>query len=285
MGIKSKIKKKLNKLRKVVKQPVYIPVWQGELLKNKIILITGSTGGIGREIALRCIQNGASVIVAGRNENRLKSTVDKLKSELKFDTQKVIPFVFDMKNVGEMKMRLDSLVDEYNIERIDALVNNAGMSAGSPIGNSSESDFDRTLDTNLKGTYFLSQVISNYMIENHIEGNILNVSSVSGIRPAITPYMVSKWGVTGLTEGLAKKMIKYGIVVNGIAPGPTATEMLGLDENDLNYDKAPAGRYSSPVEIANLAIFLISDMGRMIVGDTVYITGGCGNLTVDDIDY
>ncbi|MDO5390727.1 MAG: SDR family oxidoreductase [Eubacteriales bacterium] len=285
MGIKSKIKKYLNKLRKVVKQPVYIPVLQGDLLKNKTVLITGGSGGIGSAIALSCIQNGASVIVAGRNKKKLKSTVDQLKSELKFDTQKVIPFVFDMQNVIGAKAKLYSLVEEYNIERIDVLVNNAGVSAGSSVGDTSEADFDKTLDTNLKGTYFLSQIVSNYMIENHIEGNILNVSSVSGIRPAITPYMVSKWGVIGLTQGLAKKLIKHGIVVNGIAPGPATTEMLGLDGSDLSYDKAPAGRYSAPVEIANLAIFLISDMGRMIVGDTVYITGGCGNLTVDDINY
>lgn len=285
MGIKSKIEKFLNKFCKVVKQPVYIPVLQGDLLKNKTVLITGGSGGIGREITLRCIQNGASVIVAGRNENKLKVTVNRIKSEIKFDTQKVIPFVFDMQNVGEMKTKLYSLIKEFNIERIDVLVNNAGLSAGNSVGNTSEADFDKTLDTNLKGTYFLSQVVSNYMVENHIKGNILNVSSVSGIRPAITPYMVSKWGITGLTEGLAKKLIKYEIVVNGIAPGPTVTEMLGLDGNDLNYEKAPAGRYSSPGEIANLAIFLISDMGRMIVGDTVYITGGCGNLTVDDINY
>ena len=97
--------------------------------------------------------------------------------------------------------------------------------------------------------------------------------------------MVSKWGVTGLTEGMAKKLIKYGIVVNGIAPGPVATEMLGLDGLNLDYDNAPAGRYSDPVEIANLAVFMISGMGRMIVGDTVYVSGGCGNLTFDDIEY
>lgn len=285
MGVKSRAKKCLNKLRKVVKQPVYIPVLQGNILQNKMVLITGGCGGIGSAIALRCIQNGASVIVAGRSKNKLRNTVDKLKPELRFDKQRVIPFVFDIKNFEGMKTMLYSLVEEYNIEKIDVLVNNAGLSFGSSIGNTSEADFDETLNTNLKGTYFLSQVVSNYMIENHIEGNILNISSVSGIRPAITPYMVSKWGITGLTEGLAKKLIKYGIVVNGIAPGPVATEMLGLDGNDLNYEKAPAGRYSSPEEIANLAIFLISDMGRMIVGDTVYITGGCGNLTVDDINY
>lgn len=128
-------------------------------------------------------------------------------------------------------------------------------------------------------------MFSKYLIERKIQGNILNISSVSGIRPAINPYMLSKRAIIGLTEGMAKKLIKYGIVVNGIAPGPVSTGMLNLDGSDLSNNNAPSGRYSEPVEVANLAVFLISDMARNIVGDTVYITGGCGNLTVDDIQY
>ena len=273
MGIKSKVKKVLNKFKKVVKEPVYIPVMSGELLKGKTVLITGGSGGIGIAIAKRCIENGATVIITGRNKEKLSRAAQQIDA---------VPFVLDIQDVLGMKTAFSSLVQTY---KIDTLINNAGLQAGSQLGNTKEEDFDKTLTTNLKGTYFLSQIFSNYLIENKMKGNILNISSVSGYRPAISPYMVSKWGITGLTVGMAKKLIKYGIVVNGIAPGPVATEMLGLDGKDLNYDKAPAGRYSDPIEIANLAVFLISDMGRMFIGDTVYITGGCGNLTFDDISY
>lgn len=273
MGMKSKLKRMLGGLKKTVKEPVYIPILSGKILEGKTVLITGGTGGIGMAIAKRCVENGARVIIAGRNPDKLEKVLTKIDA---------IPFVLDIQDVVNMKSALNKLTEQC---KIDALINNAGLQAGSSFGSTEEIDFDKILGTNLKGTYFFSQVFSNYLIKNGIKGNILNISSASGNRPAISPYMVSKWGIMGLTEGMAKRLIRYGIVVNGIAPGPVATEMLGLDGKDLNYEKAPSGRYADPIEIANLAVFMISDMGRMIVGDTVYISGGCGNLTFDDISY
>ena len=134
--------------------------------------------------------------------------------------------------------------------------------------------------------YFLSQCISNYMIENRIQGNILNLCSSSSYRPSIDPYMISKLGMSGLTLGMAKKLIPYGIVVNGIAPGPTFTPMLHKQEGDsIQHGGVPAGRYIMPQEIANLAVFLTSPMGRMIVGDVVKMTGGSAVTTYDDVRY
>lgn len=106
------------------------------------------------------------------------------------------------------------------------MVNNADI-----IGNefpkvSPKEVYEKVMDTNLKGTYFLSKKIVQYMIENHIEGNILNIVSASSVRSAISPYQLSKWGLRGLTMGFAKMLAPYGIIVNGIAPGPTATSML-----------------------------------------------------------
>lgn len=276
MGVKTKIGKLLKKIKRTVKEPIYIPVLNGNLLSGRTILITGGTGGIGVAIARRCIENGAVVIIAGRNKNKLSNITSKLTN--------AIPLVMDIQDIERTRQDFEKLISDGSI-KIDTLINCAGLQAGGIFGNTDLDGFNKTLDTNLKGTYFLSQLFSNYLIENKIKGNILNISSVSGGRPAVSPYMVSKWGITGLTAGMAKKLIKYGIVVNGIAPGPVATEMIGCDGSDLNYDNAPAGRYSDPTEIANLAVFLISSMGRMIVGDTVYISGGCGNLTFDDIEY
>lgn len=276
MRVKKEIHKILNKLKRVVKEPVYIPVLDGKILEGKTVLITGATGGIGMAIAKRCAENSAVVIIAGRNQNKISKVVNSLNN--------AVPFVMDIQNIENMKQAFLDLVEDKKL-KIDTLINCAGLQAGGVFGSTDSMGFDKTLNTNLKGTYFLSQIFSNYLIENNIKGNILNISSVSGCRPAISPYMVSKWGITGLTAGMAKKLIKYGIVVNGIAPGPVATGMMGLDGLNLDYDKAPAGRYSDPIEIANLAVFMVSSMGRMIVGDTVYISGGCGNLTFDDIEY
>lgn len=129
-------------------------------------------------------------------------------------------------------------------------------------------------------------MFAKYFIANKIAGNILNVCSSSSNRPAISPYTVSKWGEKGFTKGFAKKLIKDNIVVNAVAPGPTASGML-LESSggDLTHLSSPAGRYVTAEEIANLALFLISDMGRMIVGETVFMTGGCGTLTFEDMIY
>ncbi|WP_347460534.1 SDR family oxidoreductase [Clostridium sp. DMHC 10] len=150
----------------------------------------------------------------------------------------------------------------------------------------SEEDYDRVLETNLKGMYFLSQEIAKYMVDNKIKGNILNITSSSALRPGISPYIVSKWGERSLTLGMAKKYLPYGIIVNGLAPGSTLTPMLRKDEeNDLNLDYSPSKRYAAPEEIGNLATVLVSSMGRMIVGDTIYATGGAGVITYDDTTY
>ena len=118
------------------------------------------------------------------------------------------------------------------------------------------------------------------MIENGIKGHILNLSSSSSLRPAWTPYQMSKWAVKGLTLGLADIFLPYGIIVNAIAPGPVATPMLGREEEDSLYcAEQPSGRYAVPSEIAALAVFMVSDMGNLIVGDTFYMTGGSGLLS------
>lgn len=285
MALKEKIKNFLKLLQKEVKNPVYIPIVYSDILVNKVIFITGGASGIGLAIAKQCLNNGASVILAGRNEERLKSAVAILKKQDLRNDQQVLSIQADVSNVNSIGSIIKEAVNLTIQKRIDVLINNAGVSAGATIGQTSEEDFNKVLETNLKGSYFMAQEFSNYLIKNNINGNILNVSSVSGVRPAISPYMISKWGINGLTKGLAKKLIKHGIVVNAIAPGPTTTDMLGKNNCDLSYNSSPSKRYIDPIEVANLAIFLVSDMGRMIVGDTVYITGGCGNLTLDDIYY
>lgn len=124
------------------------------------------------------------------------------------------------------------------------------------------------------------------MKENHIEGNILHIASSSSERPANTAYTLSKWGIKGLTLGMAKLLISYGIVVNAVAPGPTATPMLKSEELDnLQLDTNPSKRFATPEEIANMAVVMTSGLGRMAVGSILYMTGGSGIITYDDIPY
>ena len=174
---------------------------------------------------------------------------------------------------------------ENTKDRIDILVNCAGTNSGDVFGSIREEDFDQVINTNLKGTLFVSQIMANYMTKNKIPGNILNIISTGAFRPANTAYRISKWGVRGLTIGMAKSLIPYGIVVNGIAPGPTATGMLQASNDDLTRLENPAGRMATAEEAAELAVHLVSQAGRLIVGEIVSVSGGAGTITFDDVTY
>jgi NAD(P)-dependent dehydrogenase (short-subunit alcohol dehydrogenase family) len=123
------------------------------------------------------------------------------------------------------------------------------------------------MDTNLKGVFFLSREIARHMIQNGVHGNILNIASSSSIRPAISAYMLSKWGVRGLTEGLARLLVKHNIVVNAIAPGPTATPMIDVNSENIYRGESLIGRCVTPEEIAQMSVMLVSDSCRSIIGD------------------
>lgn len=277
MSIKRKIRKFFTK--QVVKQPVYIPVLQSQMLEGRTALVTGGSSGIGYAIAKSFLQSGAAVIITGRNKSKLDSTVEDLK---KYGS--IHSIVFNISDVSNIESQFKAAVELAG--SIDILVNNAGVNSGLKFGKVTEDDYDTVMDTNLKGAFFLSQVAAVYMKDAQIKGNILMVGSSSGLRPAVTPYTLSKWGIRGLTIGLAKTLAPYGIIVNGIAPGPTATPMLIKDpEKGIALNNSPVGRYSDAQEIANTAVFLVSAAGRMIVGDMVYITGGSGIITYDDIKY
>lgn len=143
------------------------------------------------------------------------------------------------------------------------------------------------MDTNLRGTFFLSKIVAKNMILNNIKGNILNIASSSSLRPADSAYNISKWGIRGLTLGLAKSLVPHGIIVNGIAPDPTFTPMITdvSKSKDIYNANIPLGRFAMPEEIANMAVVIVSDKGRTIVGDIVYMTGGSGVITFDDVNY
>ena len=249
-------------------------------LENKVALITGGSSGIGLSIATAFVNSGAYVVITGRNKSKLEEAQNRIES-ITAKKNRVAILPLDSCHVDGFKNKVKNVIDE--VGKIDILVYNAGVIGGS---GTKESEYDNVLDTNLKGAYFLSRIIAQHMIDNHIKGNILNICSSSSIRPANTPYALSKWGMRGLTLGLAKTLCKYGITVNGIAPGPTATPMLGRDSADrIDNRFSPIGRLAMPEEIANMAVFLTSDLGRTIVGDIIYMTGGAGIITFDDISY
>ena len=258
--------------RPVVQVPVYVPTLQCDLLRGRTALVTGGTSGIGKAIATAFANAGAQVIITGRNKQRLADVCQEL-------GDRVRGFSLDLNQV-EM---FDQWVSRVGL--FDILVNNAGVVDGSTFGDVKPDEYDRIVDTNLRGTYFFSQAVAKSWIAHGVKGNILNMCSTSSLRPADTPYPISKWGLRSMTIGFAKKLIPHGIVVNGLAPGLVSTERFCLDER-LGIDNPgnPSGRLVTETEVANLAVVLVSGLSRMVVGDILYVGGGAGVVTFDDIN-
>lgn len=287
MSIKKYIKRGISYILKgVPEQHVtanIVTLTPNRLLEGRTALITGGTSGIGLAIAKAFLNSGANIIITGRDNKRIQSTCNDLKKIA--SVSNVYGLQMDNSNVALFTNKIEEIHKFSGINQIDILVNNAGV-LGGEIKNVTETEYDTIVDTNLKGVFFLSQTLGYYFKERHIKGNILNIASSSSLRPAASAYTISKWGVRGLTLGLAKLFTPYGITVNGIAPGPTATRMILQENNkDIAFPKNPIGRCAMPEEIANMAVFLTSDMGRTIVGDIIYMTGGAGLITFDDVYY
>lgn len=263
-----KLKKILPERR--IQVPVLTPVLQSELLKGRRAVITGGAKGIGFAIAEAFKSAGAEVVITGRDPARLDSALKTLMMPDKNGVQLDNTCVSDIPKAVE------------RFGNFDILVNNAGFVCDAAFGETTEAEYDRTLDTNVKGAYFLSQEVVKRWIGKGVKGNILNVCSASSLRPGDSPYVLSKWGMRSLTLGMARRCVKYGIVVNGLAPGVTNTDkFLERSHGSLDHARNPAGRMVTVQEIANMAVVLVSDLARMIVGDVVYMTGGAGLITFD----
>ena len=258
-------------------------VSRNDLLKGRTALITGGTSGIGKAIASAFLNAGANVIITSRTKEKAESIASEIGSN--YPNQLSLGVELNNDNVDSFKNTFDNILCYIGNNKIDILVNNAGVRGGR-WGTSSISEYDQVMDTNLKGAFFLSEIVAKYMTGNDIHGNILNICSASSLRPANSAYCLSKWGLRALTEGMAKTLIPYDIVVNGIAPGPTATPMFGFESsNNIEASSQPNKRFTTVEEIANMAVIYVSDMGRTIVGDIAYMTGGAALLTYDDNSY
>jgi len=261
------------KFKEIKVLPIYKTIDKEQILRDKVVLITGGTGGIGYSIAEAAINSGARVILSGTNEQKLSEYCEKLGENAK-------ALKMNIGEINSIENSIEQAISLYPEHRIDILINSAGVHGEWDFSNPNEELFDKVMDINVKGMYFVSNIVARHMMDHHIKGHILNISSSSALRPAWTPYQISKWAVNGITKGLADYLLPYGIVVSGLAPGPTATEMIKKKGDDnLFYQDHPSHRFMTAQEVANLAIFMVSTSGDMIVGDTFYMTGGSGTIS------
>lgn len=241
-------------------------------LKDKVAIITGSASGIGEATAIKFAAEGAKVVVCDINQ----AGVDQVVAALVASGADAIGFVVDVTKTDTIAAMVAAVKEKY--QRIDVLVNNAGITQDAQLFKMSEDQFDRVIDINLKGVYNCTKAVVDTMIAQN-SGVILNASSVVGVYGNFgqTNYAATKFGVIGFVKTWAKELGKKGIRANAVCPGFVATPMVtAMPEKVLQgmEEKVPMRRLAQPAEIASVYAFLASDEASYINGAAIEVTGG-----------
>ncbi|MEO8664549.1 MAG: 3-oxoacyl-[acyl-carrier-protein] reductase [Ignavibacteria bacterium] len=234
--------------------------------KEKIVLATGGSRGIGKSIAESFAEDGATVIVTYKN------AID----ENYFDSKKIRHYRCDVSDLKSVQDVVENILKEFT--KIDVLVNNAGITKDGLLMRMSEEDWDLVIDTNLKGVFNMTKAVTRSMMSKRY-GKIINITSIVGImgNAGQANYVASKAGVIGFTKSVAKELASRNININAIAPGFIETEMTGKlsEEVKQNYlNSIPLKKFGSGKDIANAVKFLASDDSGYITGQTLCVDGG-----------
>lgn len=240
-------------------------------IENRVVLITGSASGMGRQTAQRMAEQGAAIIVNDIDAVKVHNTVE----EFRRRGFRVLGAVADVSDKTAVEGMVHSAVAEFG--RVDVLVNNAGMERAGALRKLTEADWDITVDINLKGSFLCSQAVHGHMVANK-HGRIINIASRAWLGGAgQAPYSSAKAGIVGLTRTLAIELGRGGITVNCIAPGLIRTPMWDeLPEKDQEFllARQPTGKLGDTDDIANTVLFLADDDAGFVSGQVLYVCGG-----------
>lgn len=244
------------------------------LLQNQVAIVTGATAGIGKAITLLLASHGAHVMAVGTNSERGNEVVAQAKELTGSD---LVTFVqVDVSKKDEIDLLIQKTLERF--QKIDILINNAGITKDGLLMRMSEEDWDRVLDVNLKSCFYTCQAVMRPFMKAK-KGKIINVSSVVGIigNPGQTNYAASKAGLIGFSKSLAKEVASRNITVNCIAPGYIETNMTdalpeGKKEEVVKH--IPLNRMGKPEDIANAALFLALPWSDYITGQVLVVDGG-----------
>lgn len=246
-------------------------------LTGKVAIVTGASSGIGRASAIALASQGAKVAICARRMEKLEAVAAEIKSRGK----EALAIQMDVTKKSDIDAAVAKTVTTFG--RLDILLNNAGIAEFVPFLNMTEEQWDKTLDTNVKGYFLVAQVATREMVKNKW-GRIINIASIAsggvGVGfPSIAQYCASKGAVVAMTEALADELAPMGILVNAIGPGVIESEMTeGMlkdpKQAELLLARAPLKRAGKPEEIAAAVVYLASDEAAYTTGATLYIDGG-----------
>ena len=242
------------------------------LLKDKVAIITGGARGIGKEIALTFTREGSNICVCDVNEQILMETTKELEST----GRQAIGLKADVTNFSEVEKMVQKVLD--NFKKIDILINNAGITRDNLLLRMKEEEWDAVLNVNLKGTFNCTKAVSKVMIKQR-SGKIVNIASIIGLmgNAGQSNYAASKGGIISFTKSIAKELASRNINVNAIAPGFIKTDMTAKLPQDLKepmLKMIPLNRFGEPSDVANLALFLVSEGSSYITGHVIQVDGG-----------
>jgi glucose 1-dehydrogenase len=250
--------------------------------ERRVAVVTGSSKGIGKAIALEFANAGYSVVINARKEEELNQAAKDISNSIK-DAGRIVSIPGDISQESVSISLVESAVKQFG--RIDVLINNAGIGGESKkINELTEKDWDEVIDVNLKGAFLCTREAVKNMLKDGRNNNnysIINISSVheQTPQPESAPYAASKGGMQMLTKTIALELAEKGIRVNGIAPGAIATDMNkevleNQKEKEKKEQEIPVHRIGQPKEIAKVALFLASEDASYVAGTTVYVDGG-----------
>ena len=240
---------------------------------SKVALITGSSRGIGKQIAITLAKNGYNIVVNYVNKN---AEVEKTVEEIKSLGVEVLEAQGDVSVYEESERIVNSAIEKFG--QIDVLVNNAGITRDTLIMRMKPEDFTKVINVNLVGTFNMSKNVVPYMMKKRA-GRIINISSVVGIsgNAGQCNYAASKAGIIGFTKSLAKELASRNILVNAVAPGFIETDMTDVLQDNVKENikkQIPLNRIGMATDVANSVYFLASEESSYITGQVLHVDGG-----------
>jgi len=247
-------------------------------LKGKVALVTGASSGLGRHFAITLAKAGASVAACARRADRLAATVAEIEARRKSGSGRALGVAMDVTDADSVARAFDAVAGELGT--VTVLINNAGVAEGKAALDVTEEDWDRVLDTNLKGAWTVAQAAARRMAAANTGGVIVNIASVLGLRVSkgVLPYAVSKAGLIQMTKALALELARHDIRVNAIAPGYMETdinrEYLKSDDARKTIRNVPMRRVGDLDELTGPLLLLASDASAYMTGAVLAVDGG-----------